>query len=217
MEVDFDEAEQTASDYSIAVVNPPKDAYNLDEWKQFFENVAEDVHVTLCTVVLDNDELVNALVKRRALLSQIQNRLPFGVKFDPDNLDEIIEQCTEPSWFQKTVLFAKSSSAIHEMIKKLQVEISDYSERTYDVASVYITMETEKAQRSVLKKMTVSGRAAAKQQIPKDFPQECLFRENYLLRVREPDEPDSIRWDNLEDTDMVCSPLSFFFVPTDAL
>jgi hypothetical protein len=37
MEVQFDEDEQTAQDYSIVVENPPEDAHDPEEWKQFFE------------------------------------------------------------------------------------------------------------------------------------------------------------------------------------
>ena len=63
-EVCFDEAAQTASDYSIRIENPPGDATDPDEWKAFFSQFGtdndgdgqEENHVvTCCTVALDNE------------------------------------------------------------------------------------------------------------------------------------------------------------------
>ena len=200
----FDLAEQTARDYSIVVLNPPEDAYDIDEWKQFFESAAENVHVTLCSVILDNHDLVNALVERRKLLLKIQNRLPFGVEFDFDNVDQFIEQCVEPSWIQRKLLFQKSSRDIQKEIEELRKDISKFAKKDYKVSSVYITLETEEAQRKLLSKITTSIFAAVNQKIPSEYPQECLFRRKFLLRVEKPDEPDSIRWGDAPKSDMVC-------------
>jgi hypothetical protein len=40
-EVRFDEDKLTSTDYSVIVKNPPKDAYNPDEWRDFFAQFAE--------------------------------------------------------------------------------------------------------------------------------------------------------------------------------
>jgi hypothetical protein len=40
-EVRFDEDKVTSTDYSIIVKNPPKDAYDPDEWRDFFTQFAE--------------------------------------------------------------------------------------------------------------------------------------------------------------------------------
>ena len=64
MEVQFDEDEQTAQDYSIIINNPPDDATDPEEWKEYFK-AAFDAHVTGCTVAVDNDILVRTLVERR--------------------------------------------------------------------------------------------------------------------------------------------------------
>ena len=73
-EVCFDEAGQTASDYSIRIENPPTDANSPEEWKTFFSQFgtddSEDNHeenhvVTCCTVALDNEgafERISVLV-----------------------------------------------------------------------------------------------------------------------------------------------------------
>ena len=202
---DFDLAEQTANDYSIVVLNPPEDAFDVNEWKEFFESAAEDVHVTLCSVILDNHELINALMKRRQLLLKIQNRLPFGVKFEFDEVDKFIDKCVEPSWITKKLLFQKSSKEIQKEIEQLRKDIAKFSKKDYKVSSVYITLETEEVQRTLLTKLDTSIFRAVNQRIPSDYPQECLFRKKLLLRVEEPDEPESIRWGFQPKSDMVCS------------
>jgi hypothetical protein len=40
-EVRFDEDKVTSTDYSVVVKNPPKDAYNPDEWRDYFTQFAE--------------------------------------------------------------------------------------------------------------------------------------------------------------------------------
>jgi hypothetical protein len=40
-EVRFDEDKVTSTDYSLLVKNPPKDAYDPDEWRDYFSQFAE--------------------------------------------------------------------------------------------------------------------------------------------------------------------------------
>jgi hypothetical protein len=57
-EVVLDEAVQTASDYSICIRNPPKDASDPEEWRCFFNQYAVDGKgVVMVTVAIDNAEL----------------------------------------------------------------------------------------------------------------------------------------------------------------
>ena len=88
-EVQFDEDEQTAQDYSIVIKNPTSDATNPDEWKSFFENKFANTHVTCCTVAKDNHALVKALVRRREILQKIKWKLPQGMSLDEASLTMI--------------------------------------------------------------------------------------------------------------------------------
>jgi hypothetical protein len=100
MEVQFDEDEQTAQDYSIIIDNPPPDATDPEEWKvcgiidaivdvlgcepltltwimvakEYFRT-AFDAQVTACTIAVDNDILVRTLVERRGKLGAQLERL----------------------------------------------------------------------------------------------------------------------------------------------
>ena len=85
-QIQFDEQEQTAQDYSIEVWNPPGDATEPEEWKDFFESRFGG-HVTCCTVTIDNDLLVKALAERREVLMQIEERIPDGTSME--SLEEL--------------------------------------------------------------------------------------------------------------------------------
>ena len=80
-EVAFDEDEQTAQDYSVVIHNPPGDATDPDEWRKFFLD-AFDARVTACTIAVDNDLLVRALVERREILRQVEMSLEPGTSLD---------------------------------------------------------------------------------------------------------------------------------------
>jgi len=202
--VEFDESMQTASDYSIVVKNPPSDARDVDEWKNFFESIREDIHVSLCTISLNNEELLRPLIQRRKLLLQIENRLPAGINFDPKRLHELVPLCMSPSWIQRYLCFAQSTEVIYDNIKEIDDKVAQLSKKEYDCTTVYITFETEQAQRYILETLTTSIHNANRQSIPTDFPVECLFRDKHLLRVKEPDEPNSIRWMDLNVSDLNC-------------
>jgi hypothetical protein len=48
-EVQFDEDEQTAQDYSIRIANPPPDATDPEEWRNFFLENCGGAEVTVRT------------------------------------------------------------------------------------------------------------------------------------------------------------------------
>jgi hypothetical protein len=59
-EVRFDEDKLTATDYSIVIKNPPKDAYDPDEWRDFFAQFAEKQYVGPCVLVAFRSSLLTA-------------------------------------------------------------------------------------------------------------------------------------------------------------
>ena len=69
-------------DYSIQISNPPSNANDPEEWKKFFEDQFPDAHVTCCTICVNNDHLLQALVKLRECRNQIKRMLPSGTEMD---------------------------------------------------------------------------------------------------------------------------------------
>ena len=89
MEVKYDEDEQTAQDYSIVITNPPHDANNPEEWRDFFHDNFDGAHTTTCTIAVDNDLLVRSLQERRECMRKIEMMVEPGTSLDDLNLARI--------------------------------------------------------------------------------------------------------------------------------
>lgn len=82
----FDEDEQTAMDYSILIKNPPQNANNPEEWRDYFESNFEGVKVVAVSCNVNNDLLIKSLVRRRETLRRMELQLDHGALMDIDNL-----------------------------------------------------------------------------------------------------------------------------------
>jgi hypothetical protein len=83
-EVRLGEATLTASDYSVEIRHPPKDAFDPDTWRDFFEQFASK-QVTCVTVALDNEKLLQKLIERRHLKENLKASLPKNVDLDDED------------------------------------------------------------------------------------------------------------------------------------
>lgn len=70
------------------ISNPPSDATDPEEWRQYFKD-SFDAHVTTCTVAVDNDLLVRTLVERREKLKLLRSKLKPGTPLDTLSLSRI--------------------------------------------------------------------------------------------------------------------------------
>ncbi len=177
--------------------NPPYNAKDPEIWKEFFESKFDGVHVTLCTVVLKNQKLIDQMVKRRKLLAKLKKKLPPHVKFEVEDLENIVLQCSEPGFVSRIFFGSVGPKELYDRIKGLDILIEEIAAGDFPVTRVFVTFEKEEMQQRVLKALT--------------YPKLCKgmvdsmykFDGHILLKVREPDEPSSIRWNDLDDTSKV--------------
>ena len=199
-ELYFDESAQTTTDYAIEVVNPPGDTRNVQEWRDFFERFG---HVTACTVALDNEELIAALLTRRKLLAKLENLQPAGVVMDRNDIDRAVKTAQNHPWYYKLAFGFMDAETLHKEIVKLDTRIlSDLAKREYNVSNVFVVFETEHAQQQALRELAVL-RIDAFRNNTSALPRDLLFRGKKVLEVREPPEPSSVRWKDLNETTMV--------------
>jgi hypothetical protein len=195
----FDESAQTTTDYAIEVVNPPKDARNVEEWREFFGRFG---HVTCCTVALDNEELIAVLVTRRELLATLENLQPAGVAMDPNDIESAVEMAEPIPWYYKLIC-AMDAKTLQMEIEKINEQIlTDLAKRQYDVSNVFIVFETEHAQQEALREMAVLGIDKFRNNTSA-LPSDLLFRGKKVLDVKEPPELSSVRWKDLDESVMV--------------
>lgn len=231
--IELDESEQTTTDYAIRIMNPPTSptAKDPEVWKAFFEEKFENVQVSACTIAVNNEELVEALLKKYNHRVTIKEKLPLDVIYDEDDLDGMAELLPKPFKLTRTqntvlalifyvVLFilvdvdhhhsalytilgllalnfflggGKSGQEMVDEMRELDEEIRHLASEgeEFEVTDVFMTFETEEMQRLVLTSMCIPGYRKS------EVNDELKF-EGIVLEVKEPDEPSSLRWEDLD-------------------
>jgi len=194
MRYKLDAQDHTTSDYSIHISNPPYNAKDPQIWKEFFEKRFDDLHVTLCTVVLKNDDLIAKMAERQKLLAKLKALLPKHFKFCSSDLERTVLQCSEPGVLSRLLFCSVGPKDLYDKILKIDVEIEQISTNDFPTSGVFVTFETEEMQQRVLAEMT--------------FPSLCShvvdskfkWGGHVVLEIDEPDEPSSIRWADIDET-----------------
>lgn len=201
-EVAFDEDEQTTQDYSIQITNPPDDANDPDEWRRFFDENCDGAQVTVCTCAVHNDLLVRTLVERRELMRKI-------LSLQPGESMNLLDLARESAKIERDRgLVARLLASIipgipehYSRVVALKAKVEGLAQLNYPVTNVFVTFETEEDQRHVLQKLTVGSRKtgdiADKGRASALSDPKYLFRGKRVLSVREPEEPNTIRWQDL--------------------
>jgi hypothetical protein len=202
-EVKFDEASRTTTDYSVEVVNPPKDAKDVDEWKEFF---AQFGHVCVITVALDNEELLQKLIERRSLVYALEKIQPLGVEIDLKDIASAVKTALPVPCYWKLFgtldaeTIQKRIASIDEMID------TDLSKREYGVSNVFVIFVEEKAQQNTLQALQVPALQLYRNNTS-ILARNNVFRGKHLLHVMEPTEPSSVRWQDLDESFLVRPPV----------
>lgn len=215
-EVRFDEDKVTTTDYSIVVDNPPPDALDTDQWRNFFSQFATNGdQVIAVTIALNNNVLVRKLVTRRVFLNQLKAQLLIEdldlddetavynaiIKYneqkamqEPNCISRILDWVVIPLSNLLNMLLPPE-----ELVKKIKVltkEIKELQEKTYTATNVFVTFETEEGQRTALDAMKV-GLIDLKLNRTSAIQPECVF-EGRVLNVHQPTEPTAVRWLDLQ-------------------
>jgi hypothetical protein len=203
-EIQFDEDEQTAQDYSIRISNPPSDAIDPEEWHRFFEEKCDGAQVTVCTCAVDNDFLVRTLLERREILQTIENTLEPGTSMSNFSLAKIAaKQERERNFIGRLMtMVGPGIPEYYARLVALNAKVIGLSQLEYPVTNVFLTFETEKDQRHVLEKLSVGSMSSYKNDKNALSDPKYLFRDELVLAVSEPDEPSTIRWQDLNATFM---------------
>ena len=188
---------------SVRILNPPHDAVDADEWFKFFYENFEGAHATSITIALDNDLLVRALVARREAMKKIELHVEPGTSLDTLTLARLSAETSR----KRNVLgrfFASLSPGIPEYfckIAELEAQIKGWAQIEYPVSNVFVSFETEAAQRRVLSALSLGSIDVSRNNSRALSNPQHMFRRGHdderVLKVKEPDEPSSIRWADL--------------------
>lgn len=198
-EIAFDEDEQTAQDYSVIVTNPPEDAKDPEEWRRFFEDNFNGAQLTVCTIAVDNDLLVQTLVERRERLRKIHNMQEPGSSMKMLDLARVAAEQERGRGFWGRVM-AMVVPGIPEHFARLvalNAKVEGLAQLAYPATNVFLTFETEKDQRHVLENLSVGKIKSDRNDARALSDPKYLFRGEHVLAVEEPDEPNTVRWQDL--------------------
>jgi hypothetical protein len=199
-QVMFDEDEQTAQDYSVIVNNPPGDATDPEEWRNYFKDAFE-AEVTICTVAVNNDLLVRTLVERRERLRQITRLVEPGTSLDTLTLARLAAQ-EERKRRCGGYLWAYFSPGIPELLARLvwlTTKVQGLAQQDYPAKHIFVTFERETDQRNVLWALNYGQRDRRKGRLSAAKDAKHLFRGKHLISVLEAEEPNTIRWQDLNE------------------
>lgn len=201
MEVIYDEDEQTAQDYSIVVQNPPGDATSPKEWFKFFHDNFDGAHMTACTIAVDNDLLVRSLVERREILRKIEMMVEPGTSLDTLTLARIAakEERKRRTLARWKAMFIKGIPELFGRVVVLNALEQGLAQQEYPATKVFCTFETEESQRHVLAALSYGEWHVSRQNKAAAKDPRHLFRGEHLLSVSEADEPNTIRWQDLNE------------------
>ena len=153
----------------------------------------------VCTVAVDNDLLVRTLVERRDTLRTIQNSLEPGTSISHLRLAYLAAKSErERNWFGRQL--AQISPGLPEFFARyvaLNAKVQGLAQLDFPVTNVFLTFETERDQRHVLQKLSVGSLKASRNDKRALPDPKYLFRGKHVLAVEEPDEPSTIRWQDL--------------------
>lgn len=216
LQVEFDERNATATDFSICVHNPPPDANNADEWKSYLEKVVEthlseqkeanfsqrDKHVTLITVALDNHKLTDALTARRKLKKKISDALNIEQN-DFEQMYEVYRSgppghlgaAMDPP-MPSHVSVSPGIGHLFDKVNLIDENIRLLERKEYKVKSIFASFETELGQRSALSALSVSKIDLLTNNTKAVTDARYLFR-GIVLDTEEPAEPLTVRWHDL--------------------
>jgi hypothetical protein len=200
-EVNLDDASQTTTDYSVEVANPPKDAKDVEEWKDFFGQFG---HVTAITIALDNNDLLQMLMERRSLINALEQIQPLGVEVDLKDIASAVKTASPIPWYWK-LYGTLDAETIHKRIASIDEMIDkDLSKREYEVSNVFVIFDEEKAQQHALQALQVPALPLYRNNTS-ILASNHVFRGKHLLHVMEPPEPSSVRWQDLDESFLVRS------------
>ena len=174
------------------------------------------VQVTVVSIHLNNEHMLNKLVQRRQRRDILRRMLPKGTDMEDESavrlaVDTHIRERDDGEkgclgmlldcivfWPLKKLGVVQEAETLLEKIHSLTKEIRELQKETYEVSKVYVTFETEEGQRAALAALSASKIDVIMNNMEK-APPGTVFH-GRVLRIVEPTEPNAVRWTDLSAT-----------------
>lgn len=191
------------------IKNPSPDIYDPEEYRDFFSQFAEK-QVTVVTIHLNNELMLQKLYLRRIYRDNLRRLLPKGTILDDEDAARaavdvhVRERDAEPKGclgclVENTVIRALRligiflpAETLVDNVFRLTEEIKELQKEHYEVSKVYVSFETEEGQRAALTALSASKMDIVMNNTH-NVPPSAVFH-GRVLNVSEPYEPNAVRW-----------------------
>jgi len=133
----------------------------------------------------------------------MQEMMPHIHDFDMDDLESNIVKCEIVPRWKQVICGAATAESVYLSIMKEDGVIADLSNKSYDVASVFVTFQEQAQQQRVLDFLVLP--TLRKRLLNKKYRYEGV-----ILNVVEPAEPSAIHWHDLNTSNIVRAVQVFF-------
>jgi len=225
LSAELDESLQTAQDYSVMVDDPGPEDDDPQLWNDFFGQFG---HVSFVTIAKDNGPLLKAMANRRAIMREIIMVIGNGEASVEEDDDGVLDTTWEGKSFKAKITEMATASAApkdgkektrnliaatgafgmksmgkwvaalasaNEAVQKALAE-----SKNYKPSKIFITFETEIAQRRCLKALS-QGLITAAFDMGKDkMDPAFVFKGTNVLAVKEAPEPSEVFWEDVQVT-----------------
>eukprot|EP00752_Nemacystus_decipiens_P002303 g2179.t1 len=213
--VAIDTAQQTAQDYSVCIHNPPRaaggqtsaDMYDPDTYYQKFAVYGEIVFITIC---LKNGNLVKTVAKKRVLEHKMdalkaREKLAAAEETSATSAKNVIDKTTADlkgwqAWLQKKLGLFATKDYLDKALEETKERIKGQTSHQFEPKRVYITFNTEQAQRKCLKAVETGLWEEKLERFKKKQVNQNAVIGGKLCRVDEAEEPSDVIWENIDTT-----------------
>eukprot|EP00752_Nemacystus_decipiens_P004462 g4075.t1 len=201
----IDTAQQTPQDYTVCIHSPPR-APGLSDPDTYYQKFRAHGEIAFITICLSNGILLKTVAKKRVIEHKI---LALNAKADlaaREGNAESMRMANRTTadlkawqaWLQgKLGLFA-TKDYLETALKDIKERLKGLSQRHFDPKRVYITFQTEQAQRSCLKAVETG---LWEEQMAnfrgKEVNQEAVIG-GRVCRIDEAEEPSDVLWENID-------------------
>ncbi|CAM9754098.1 unnamed protein product [Scytosiphon promiscuus] len=203
----IDTAQQTPQDYSVCIHSPPR-APGLSDPDTYYEKFRAHGEIAFITICLQNGILLRTVAKKRVIehkMHALNAMADLAAREGKAGGVKKANQTTSDlkrwqAWLQgKLGLFA-TKDYLETALEDTKERLKGLSNRHYDPKRVYITYQTEQAQRKCLKAVETGlweeqlARLRGKQ-----VNQEAVIGGS-VCRIDEAEEPSDVLWENIDSS-----------------
>jgi len=198
----IDVSQQTTQDYSVECTNPPLNCLDIEVYYNFFSKFGEVVLVSIATT---NGALLKALADRKAVECTLQgliSRADESMKRNSDAKNETNERGSieihsekyadvELTFLQR-IGFNPTIQSCFKQLKRISIDIDQLSSQEYEPWRIFVTFNSEHAQRNCLSKTSVGKFSVFMNKV--DNGDVLLYGKT--LNIIEASEPNDVIYEN---------------------